>query len=29
MLYPIIKYLSPKNWKQRNPFKNKGWEILK
>jgi predicted N-acyltransferase len=24
MLYPIIKYLSPKNWKQRNPFKNKG-----
>ena len=23
MLYPIIKYLSPKKWKQRNPFKNK------
>ena len=24
MLYPIIKYFSPKKWKQRNPFKNKG-----
>tara|TARA_B100000768_G_scaffold180742_1_gene201512 strand:- start:920 stop:2038 length:1119 start_codon:yes stop_codon:yes gene_type:complete len=23
ILYPIIKYLSPKKWKQRNPFKNK------
>ena len=23
MLYPIIKYLSPKKWRQRNPFKNK------
>ena len=24
VLYPIIKYLSPKKWEQRNPFKNKG-----
>ena len=24
ILYPIIKYLSPKKWRQRNPFKNKG-----
>jgi hypothetical protein len=23
MLYPIIKNLSPKKWRQRNPFKNK------
>jgi hypothetical protein len=23
MLYPIIKYLSPKKWEQRNPFKIK------
>ena len=23
ILYPIIKYLSPKKWRQRNPFKNK------
>ena len=23
LLYPIIKYLSPKKWKQRNPFKTK------
>jgi hypothetical protein len=29
MLYPIIKNLSPKKWRQRNPFKNKDWEILK
>ena len=24
MLYPIIKYLYPKKWMQRSPFKNKG-----
>ena len=24
MLYSIIKYLSPKKWRQRNPIKNKG-----
>ena len=24
ILYPIIKNLSPKKWRQRNPFKNKG-----
>jgi hypothetical protein len=29
MLYPIIKYLSPKKWKQRNPFRNKNWKISK
>ena len=29
MLYAIIKYLSPKKWRQRNPFKNKEWKILK
>ena len=23
IVYPIIKYLSPKKWKQRNPYKKK------